>query len=68
MITVSVFIVDINECLNNNGSCSDECVNTEGSYHCKCFTGYTLKPNQRDCEGLLHMYLLQLKATGQKDT
>ena len=28
-------------------------MNTEGSYHCDCFTGYVLHPNNHDCEGKL---------------
>ena len=46
-----VAIADINECLDNNGTCSHDCINTEGSYHCKCPPGYILLPNKRDCEG-----------------
>ena len=44
---------DVNECLDNNVTCSHNCVNTEGSYHCECFTGYILQPNKYNCEGKL---------------
>ena len=48
-----IIIIDIDECLNTT-LCSDYCVNTQGSYHCNCSAGYTLQPNQHDCEGQLH--------------
>ncbi|XP_066302870.1 fibulin-1-like [Branchiostoma lanceolatum] len=32
--------IDINECSRNNGDCSHNCVNTNGSYHCTCRAGY----------------------------
>ena len=44
-------ITDVDECLNNNDTCSHDCVNTEGSYYCECPTGYNLQPNKHDCEG-----------------
>ena len=47
------FVSDIDECRDNNGTCSHVCMNTEGSYHCDCFTGYALHPNNHDCEGQL---------------
>ncbi|XP_078687224.1 uncharacterized protein LOC144919610 [Branchiostoma floridae x Branchiostoma belcheri] len=33
---------DIDECSKNNGGCEHDCVNTVGSYHCTCRTGYQL--------------------------
>ena len=44
-------ITDSDECLENNGSCSHNCVNTEGSYYCHCPVGYNLQTNKHDCEG-----------------
>ena len=44
---------DINECLNNNGICSQNCINTIGSYHCSCGNGYTLHDNEHACDGEL---------------
>ena len=51
MHTTIVIITDVDECLDNNGSCSHDCINTEGSYYCECPAGYTLQPNKRNCEG-----------------
>ena len=36
------FLSDINECVSNNGGCTQRCVNSEGSYRCECNTGYQL--------------------------
>ncbi|XP_078693848.1 uncharacterized protein LOC144923323 isoform X2 [Branchiostoma floridae x Branchiostoma belcheri] len=33
---------DVNECSSGNGGCDHTCVNTQGSYHCTCRTGYLL--------------------------
>ncbi|XP_059832421.1 uncharacterized protein LOC132397669 [Hypanus sabinus] len=38
---------DVDECLQDNGGCSQLCVNTVGSYHCDCHPGYTLRPGNR---------------------
>ena len=48
---LSIFITDINECLDNDGTCSHICNNTEGSYHCECPTGYLLQLDNHNCEG-----------------
>ena len=43
--------LDVNECLNNNGGCSEEakCSNTFGSRTCKCNQGY--QGNGVTCDG-----------------
>ena len=33
---------DIDECLNSNGGCEQNCTNTPGSYQCECEPGYRL--------------------------
>jgi len=35
--------VDKNECLEDNGGCSDlaKCINTQGSFRCECDATYT---------------------------
>jgi len=55
-ITVSPFLslngtrcIDTNECAVNNGGCHQECINTEGSYECRCRQGFTLAGNRHSC-------------------
>lgn len=38
------------ECKENNGGCSQRCVDTPGSYYCECQPGYRLMDN-RTCDG-----------------
>ena len=50
-----LFSSDVNECDNANGGCPQQCVNTEGSYRCECFDGFTLtklSDGQEVCEGI----------------
>ena len=56
-MAISIIIADVDECLNNNGSCSHNCRNTEGSYYCECHAGYILHPNKHDCEGEYATYV-----------
>ncbi|KAL8595296.1 hypothetical protein ACOMHN_020049 [Nucella lapillus] len=35
-------IIDIDECQENTHGCQHQCVNTESSYQCSCFSGFTL--------------------------
>ena len=46
-----IFIADINECSTNNGGCQHNCVNTRGSYECRCRSGFQLSSNRRSCIG-----------------
>ena len=40
----------MNECNVDNGGCTDECVNTQGSYSCGCVRrGYVLAADRRTC-------------------
>ena len=43
--------IDTNECLLNNGGCTQLCTNTIGSYHCDCRSGYQLNDNEISCNG-----------------
>ncbi|XP_078731465.1 dorsal-ventral patterning tolloid-like protein 1 [Lampetra fluviatilis] len=44
------FFSDKDECAKDNGGCQHECVNTVGSYTCRCRQGYSLHPNLHDCK------------------
>ncbi|CAD5125204.1 DgyrCDS13445 [Dimorphilus gyrociliatus] len=41
--------IDINECLNNQHNCSQICINTYGSFECKCKRGYFLSLANSTC-------------------
>lgn len=42
----SLFFSDIDECKENPNVCgAGECVNTLGSFHCRCEEGYSVKPD-----------------------
>lgn len=44
--------VDVNECLVDNGGCTEICTNIKGSHECECDTGYTLDLTDfRSCTG-----------------
>lgn len=40
---------DVDECKFNNGGCQHTCVNTVGSYECRCNEGFFLSDNQHTC-------------------
>nr|XP_018903909.1 PREDICTED: tolloid-like protein 1 isoform X1 [Bemisia tabaci] len=50
------FIVDMDECEIRNGGCQHICVNTLGSFYCKCRSGFSLLANGYGCkpEGCYH--------------
>ena len=39
----------MNECRLNNGGCSQDCINSRGSYHCTCSDQYYLESDGRTC-------------------
>lgn len=47
--------IDIDEC--QNGICEDICTNIEGSFECGCREGFALSSNQRNCEGMMPLFL-----------
>ena len=44
-------VLDINECLVNNGGCEQLCRNVPGSSQCACRTGYRLSSDMTTCQG-----------------
>lgn len=42
---------DENECEQNNGGCSEICVNLKNSYRCECGVGHVLRSDGKTCEG-----------------
>lgn len=47
-----IIFVDIDECRDKNGGCSQRCINTAGSYQCECYDGYySTDNNSVNCEG-----------------
>ena len=49
---------DINECAEGaigSEMCLGLCVNDPGSFHCDCYTGYTLNPDMVSCSGTFIM-------------
>ena len=48
---VTFVTLDINECTHDNGGCDHICINTKGSFHCKCKPGYILGEDGKSCIG-----------------
>ena len=48
-----MLLTDIQECSDNNGNCTHNCTNTEGSYYCTCEDGYELENDGHTCKGNL---------------
>ena len=42
-------ISDKDECRINNGGCNQTCINTRGSYHCLCKSGFKLDSDGKSC-------------------
>ena len=47
----NVFLLDVNECDNNNGNCQHTCQNLYGRHRCLCRDGYSLDSNEKTCSG-----------------
>ena len=51
-INIRIFIyVEVNECEEGISGCQQLCNNSNGSYHCDCYSGYHLKEDRHMCEG-----------------
>ena len=51
--------IDIDECLVNNGGCSDNCENTPGGFMCTCNPGFEFPLGETSiCTGI-HVLMLQ---------
>ena len=48
---LACYKIDTNECIVNNGDCSQMCTNSNGSYACICNSGYLLALDNRTCAG-----------------
>lgn len=53
-VNYQVFLnVDINECETNMGGCNDSCIDTDGSFFCKCHVvGYEVGEDGFSCVGM----------------
>ena len=47
------YCADLNECSQDNGGCQPECINSIGSYECRCKPGFKLHHNLKDCVGTI---------------
>ena len=50
--------VDVHECLDENGGCSQICTNTIGSFICGCNNGYLLDADGTTCNGMYKLLVL----------
>lgn len=37
---ITIFVIDINECTETRNNCEHQCINTIGSYTCRCMPGF----------------------------
>jgi len=43
------YCIDVDECDEDNGNCEQQCVNSVGSYECRCGDGFGLRDDARTC-------------------
>lgn len=52
---------DIDECQSRElNRCEQNCINSNGSFHCDCVIGFILSPNRFDCSGTSFNLLVNL--------
>jgi hypothetical protein len=51
-----LLLLDMNECLLNNGGCEQTCRNVPGSCQCGCHSGYRLSNDMKTCQGRKHIF------------
>ena len=51
IIMMACLVVDIDECMSNNGGCEQICVNNIGTYSCDCHEGYDIDIDGFSCLG-----------------
>ena len=56
---ILLLCLDINECEDDNGGCSHNCSNTEGSFECFCSDGYEFDNNGDTCIGTCAIFDVQ---------
>ena len=48
----NIIVIDADECANSTHNCDHICINSHGSYYCKCIKGYRLNiTDARTCDG-----------------
>ena len=50
--SITYCIIDIDECINGDHGCNQNCTNTDGSYKCICEDGYVLDNDMKTCIGM----------------
>ena len=56
-----ILVIDVDECLADNGGCMHQCNNAIGSYNCSCWDGYELSSDGYTCNGKYMINLLGLE-------
>ena len=46
---------DLNECMIDNGGCSQKCANNNGSFLCSCEDGFQLDIDGVTCTGTINL-------------
>ena len=51
LIFITLFNIDVDECLEGTHECVQNCHNTIGSYACSCNIGFVIDVDERSCDG-----------------